>query len=214
MLARNIGGLSLLNSKSFKNTSDRILSSALHVLVTFPFAFDSHTLGKLIYCTRTVQEMDKVMAELKQLIDQRAEDMRSEGLKAPDILAVCLSSRRNMCIHPEVLLLVYVVYYSVTKYIILVKACMYVFCLFQPPQRVCLHNHAFFQPTICLSSFVPKLEAKRKFAFYGELVCVLEGDFYIIQNRLSVFTFGVDDIKCKVHESEWQILSYTSGNVM
>lgn len=65
--------------------------------------------GKLIYCTRTVPEMNKTMHELKRVLSYRAaalkKDQAVEGEVASaegDILAVCLSSRRNMCIHPDV----------------------------------------------------------------------------------------------------------------
>ncbi|KAK3282581.1 hypothetical protein CYMTET_9690 [Cymbomonas tetramitiformis] len=54
--------------------------------------------GKLIYCTRTVPEMEKVLAELKVLQAYR------ESIVGPDsqILALGLSSRKNMCVHPTV----------------------------------------------------------------------------------------------------------------
>lgn len=55
--------------------------------------------GKLVYCTRTVPEMEKVLAELRELCAYRAKHMK-EG--APKILALGLSSRKNMCIHPQV----------------------------------------------------------------------------------------------------------------
>ena len=56
--------------------------------------------GKLIYCTRTVPEMEKVLAELQELIDYRSKYF--EGNKEPKILAVGLSSRKNLCVHPMV----------------------------------------------------------------------------------------------------------------
>ena len=101
--------------------------------------------GKLVYCTRTVQEMDKVVEELRRVmafrektileqvkrqvrrvteeeekgqsglrtdVDMTAEEDGSAGAGAaegsplsvrdPRILGVCLSSRRNLCIHSEV----------------------------------------------------------------------------------------------------------------
>jgi len=71
--------------------------------------------GKLIYCTRTVPEMTKCVDELKRVIEYRNKELAADvaaaaavapgtGAKAkPDtMLAVCLSSRRNMCIHPDV----------------------------------------------------------------------------------------------------------------
>lgn len=53
--------------------------------------------GKLIYCTRTVPEMEKVLAELRELMDYR----ESHG-GAHKILALGLSSRKNLCVHPKV----------------------------------------------------------------------------------------------------------------
>ena len=57
--------------------------------------------GKLIYCTRTVPEMEKVLVELQELIDYRKAYF-PDG-KDPKILAVGLSSRKNLCVHPMVL---------------------------------------------------------------------------------------------------------------
>lgn len=73
--------------------------------------------GKLVYCTRTVPEMTKAIDELKGVIAYRKKELLKDaaaqaaaaGLPAPesvqggDILAVCLSSRRNMCIHEGVM---------------------------------------------------------------------------------------------------------------
>ncbi len=56
--------------------------------------------GKLIYCTRTVPEMTKCMEEIRRVINYRIKVLGPEGGK---VLALCLSSRRNMCIHPRVI---------------------------------------------------------------------------------------------------------------
>ena len=56
--------------------------------------------GKLIYCTRTVPEMVKCVEEVRKVIDYRVKELGPEGGK---VLAVCLSSRRNMCIHERVM---------------------------------------------------------------------------------------------------------------
>ena len=58
--------------------------------------------GKLIYCTRTVPEMEKVLIELQELIDYRNKYFLGPGEMAPEILALGLSSRKNLCIHPKV----------------------------------------------------------------------------------------------------------------
>ncbi|KMQ96493.1 tfiih basal transcription factor complex helicase xpd subunit [Lasius niger] len=53
---------------------------------------------KLIYCSRTVPEIEKVIEELKKLIDYYEKETKSK----PKIVGLVLSSRKNMCIHPEV----------------------------------------------------------------------------------------------------------------
>ncbi len=53
---------------------------------------------KLIYCTRTVVEMEKTLEELKFLLSQWEQELGEK----PRLLAVCLSTRRNLCIHPTV----------------------------------------------------------------------------------------------------------------
>ena len=53
--------------------------------------------GKLIYCTRTVPEMTKCVEELKKVIAYRRKEVNDHGCK---IVGLCLSARRNMCIHP------------------------------------------------------------------------------------------------------------------
>lgn len=81
---------------------------------------------KLIYCSRTVPEIEKALAELKRLMEYRAryntghqdseESLKPEsdtddiemkgkgkaGGRMEDILALGLSSRKNLCIHPDV----------------------------------------------------------------------------------------------------------------
>lgn len=53
---------------------------------------------KLVYCSRTIPELEKTLQELKRLMDYR----ESCGLKE-QFLGLGLTSRRNLCIHPEVL---------------------------------------------------------------------------------------------------------------
>lgn len=54
---------------------------------------------KLIYCSRTVPEIEKVIEELKTLMEY----YEKETKELPKIIGLVLSSRKNMCIHPEVL---------------------------------------------------------------------------------------------------------------
>ena len=63
------------------------------------FQYQFPQTGKLIYCTRTVPEMVKCMDEIKRVIEYRTKLLGPDGGK---VLALCLSSRRNMCIHPTI----------------------------------------------------------------------------------------------------------------
>lgn len=54
---------------------------------------------KLIYCSRTVPELEKVVAELKNLMDYYEQQL---GKGKPKILGLALTSRKNLCINPEV----------------------------------------------------------------------------------------------------------------
>ena len=53
---------------------------------------------KLIYCSRTVPEIEKVIEELKKLLEYYEKETKT----VPNIIGLVLSSRKNMCIHPEV----------------------------------------------------------------------------------------------------------------
>ncbi|CBK20345.2 uncharacterized protein [Blastocystis hominis] len=56
-------------------------------------------LGKLIYCTRTIAELKQCMEELKRVVAFRKSKLE---YRYRSILGVCLSSRRNLCIHPKI----------------------------------------------------------------------------------------------------------------
>ncbi|CAK4558821.1 unnamed protein product [Aphanomyces euteiches] len=71
----------------------------LSLVLSYKYAHPQTT-GKLIYCTRTVPEMSKCVEEIKHVMKYRAEIL---GEQATSITAVCLSSRRNMCVHPRVM---------------------------------------------------------------------------------------------------------------
>ncbi|KNE67701.1 hypothetical protein AMAG_19688 [Allomyces macrogynus ATCC 38327] len=53
---------------------------------------------KLVYCSRTVPEIEKALLELKRLMAFRA---RALGQEEP-FLALGLSSRKNLCVNPDV----------------------------------------------------------------------------------------------------------------
>ncbi|KAL1357719.1 hypothetical protein HN51_009599 [Arachis hypogaea] len=72
---------------------------ALLSLITSYVLSKPHTPLKLLYCTRTVHEMEKTLAELKLLHDYQ---IRHLG-PAAKILALGLSSRKNLCVNQRVL---------------------------------------------------------------------------------------------------------------
>ena len=55
--------------------------------------------GKIIYCTRTVPEMEKVLEEMKAL---QAYIEKELGAETARMLSLGLSSRKNMCVNPAV----------------------------------------------------------------------------------------------------------------
>ncbi|ESQ30813.1 hypothetical protein EUTSA_v10011297mg [Eutrema salsugineum] len=54
---------------------------------------------KLVYCTRTVPQMEKTLAELKLLHDYQVRHLGDQA----KILSIGLSSRKNLCVNPKVL---------------------------------------------------------------------------------------------------------------
>ncbi|KAI7822484.1 hypothetical protein BX661DRAFT_226447 [Kickxella alabastrina] len=53
---------------------------------------------KLVYCSRTVPEIDKALAELKRLMEYR----QTQGCSDKNFIGLGLTSRKNLCIHPLV----------------------------------------------------------------------------------------------------------------
>ncbi|XP_067947764.1 general transcription and DNA repair factor IIH helicase subunit XPD-like [Watersipora subatra] len=53
--------------------------------------------GRVIYCSRTVPELLKVVQELKSLVKYYEE----ETGETADVIGLALSSRKNLCIHPK-----------------------------------------------------------------------------------------------------------------
>uniref|UniRef100_A0A671LSR6 General transcription and DNA repair factor IIH helicase subunit XPD n=1 Tax=Sinocyclocheilus anshuiensis TaxID=1608454 RepID=A0A671LSR6_9TELE len=71
--------------------------SLLSLIVAYQKAYPLEV-TKLIYCSRTVPEIEKVVEELKKLMDYYTKQTEAKN----DFLALALSSRKNLCIHPEV----------------------------------------------------------------------------------------------------------------
>ncbi|KAI0306578.1 DNA repair helicase [Multifurca ochricompacta] len=59
---------------------------------------------KLIYCSRTVPEIEKALSELKRLMEYRISVAETEEQRAKEkaFIGLGLTSRKNLCIHPEV----------------------------------------------------------------------------------------------------------------
>jgi Rad3-related DNA helicase len=59
---------------------------------------------KLIYCSRTVPEIEKALSELKRLMEYRISTAETEEQRAKEMAftGLGLTSRKNLCIHPEV----------------------------------------------------------------------------------------------------------------
>jgi len=55
-------------------------------------------MGKLVYCSRTVGEIEKALEELKRLMQYREKELGTPS----DFTAIGLTSRRNLCLHERV----------------------------------------------------------------------------------------------------------------
>ncbi|KAF4615356.1 hypothetical protein D9613_003053 [Agrocybe pediades] len=76
--------------------------SLLSLIVSYQQFFP--TKRKLIYCSRTVPEIEKALTELKRLMDYRIKCAETEEEKAKErnFMGLGLTSRKNLCINPEV----------------------------------------------------------------------------------------------------------------
>lgn len=71
--------------------------SLLSLIVAYQQAYPLEV-TKLLYCSRTVPEIEKVIEELRKLLEFCEKET---GEKKP-FLGLALSSRKNLCVHPEV----------------------------------------------------------------------------------------------------------------
>ncbi|KAL9053336.1 MAG: hypothetical protein Q9162_004836 [Coniocarpon cinnabarinum] len=69
-------------------------------LLSLIVAFQMHSAEprKLIYCSRTMSEIEKALAELKALMKYRTDQLGAEE----DFRGLGLTSRKNLCLHPSV----------------------------------------------------------------------------------------------------------------
>ncbi|KRY32955.1 TFIIH basal transcription factor complex helicase XPD subunit [Trichinella spiralis] len=72
-------------------------ASLLSLVIAYVKAYPSQ-LEKLIYCSRTIPEISKVVEELRHLCDS----YEKETGESLNIVGLAMSARKNMCIHPEV----------------------------------------------------------------------------------------------------------------
>ncbi|PYH48335.1 TFIIH/NER complex ATP-dependent 5'-3' DNA helicase subunit RAD3 [Aspergillus saccharolyticus JOP 1030-1] len=70
--------------------------SLLSLIVAYQQHYPEHR--KLIYCSRTMSEIEKALAELKALMSFRAKELGY----TEDFRALGLTSRKNLCLHPSV----------------------------------------------------------------------------------------------------------------
>ncbi|KAI1076484.1 putative excision repair protein rhp3 [Whalleya microplaca] len=70
--------------------------SLLSLIVAYQQHFPEHR--KLIYCSRTMSEIEKALAELRALMKFRADELGY----VEDFRGLGLTSRKNLCLHPSV----------------------------------------------------------------------------------------------------------------
>ncbi|CAK1366707.1 DNA repair helicase rad15 [Cercospora beticola] len=70
--------------------------SLLSLIVAYQQHYPEHR--KLIYCSRTMSEIEKALAELKALMKYRTDQLGHEE----DFRGLGLTSRKNLCLHPSV----------------------------------------------------------------------------------------------------------------
>lgn len=68
----------------------------LSLIVAYQQHYPEHR--KLIYCSRTMSEIEKALVELKELMKFRAQRLGGEE----DFRGLGLTSRKNLCLHPSV----------------------------------------------------------------------------------------------------------------
>ncbi|KAI1104435.1 putative excision repair protein rhp3 [Jackrogersella minutella] len=70
--------------------------SLLSLIIAYQQHYPEHR--KLIYCSRTMSEIEKALAELKALMKFRADELG----RVEDFRGLGLTSRKNLCLHPSV----------------------------------------------------------------------------------------------------------------
>eukprot|EP00038_Savillea_parva_P002094 m.110607 g.110607 ORF g.110607 m.110607 type:complete len:841 (+) comp10718_c0_seq2:518-3040(+) len=92
--AKGGGGHSVLEMPSGTGKTISLLSITISYQIAYPTK-----IGKLIYCSRTVPEIEKVLEEMRRLIKYIEGHL---GEHTPSFLGLALTSRKNLCIHPDI----------------------------------------------------------------------------------------------------------------
>nr|XP_027200231.1 general transcription and DNA repair factor IIH helicase subunit XPD-like [Dermatophagoides pteronyssinus] len=69
-------------------------TSLLSLIIAYQKRYP-HSLKKLIYCSRTIPEIEKVVEELRKLHEYYIDVNNDDSL-----VGLCLTSRKNLCVHP------------------------------------------------------------------------------------------------------------------
>lgn len=88
----DIGGASILEMPSGTGKTVSLLS------VTIAYQLHYPSRRKIVYCSRTMSEIDKALAELKNLMDYRAKELGY----VEDFRGLGLTSRKNLCLNEAV----------------------------------------------------------------------------------------------------------------
>lgn len=70
--------------------------SLMSLIIAYQQHYSEHR--KLIYCSRTMSEIEKALSELKALMEFRGKELGY----TEDFRALGLTSRKNLCLHPSV----------------------------------------------------------------------------------------------------------------